>query len=516
MATVITKDAITWTLTGTVTNGTFVTGDPYVVDSGSGVILESRTPAPTGSGSSARNGGMINPKHEATALNGFGTRHIYYHGYDGRVSSGLTYTGGTYANLAVYRDGDNAELSYPVTLNAGDSLCSSGSNNPSGAVPANAEAMADMSVLTVLGSDPGSGLAFRPPYYGTTKPLWLKSQVDYDKLPRLTPPIASPTTGSNPFFATDSSSTAVQKTFERLQYNIHSYSNIGVRTMRPVNNMESYPRDQAGLQCQMIAYMLCDFSGAEETYANRLIQMGIDNYAIVTDFPDGLYAGAGFGFGFLFPILFAGWMLDDADMQGAGALQTSLTDYYGDPIPSFQEVAQTVYSTNALIDYRLPRPRSSYPSGPPLYGDVRLTELPPSNHSDRDPAGKYDGGKYDVYEYPYPWSDETNTWNNNGTLYNVKGSAKMVMPVLASHVMGFSNLWQCPSLLDYVDRWGNDLGMYEFFNINSNNTYNAISTFRRDIGGFSGSGNGFCHLMWQYYRYPGGNATTDGRKLIAF
>lgn len=502
----ITSGAVTWTISGSPVTGTFVNGDPYVVDSGSGVTITARTPAPTGSGTTARNGGMINPKHQSSA-------HIYHHGYDGRVSVGLTYNSGaaTFGDIFQYRDQDNAELSFPITLYAGQSLCSSGSGNPGGGIPggATATAMQDMSVLTILSSDPGTGLAFRPPYSGDTKPLWLKSQVDYSKLPRLTPPIADPTTGGFPL-----QSTSLAR-LERVNYSVHANTNIGVRAMRPTNNLVSYPRDQAAYINQAIAYMLCDFGGLEEGYADKLIQLGIDNYGVIANsgFNGCYYGGAGFGFGALFPILFAGFMLNDSGMLSAGTRSSGDLDYWGDPVPPFQEQANTWYSPNAYDGYLLPRLRSSYPNGVPLYGDPNDSLTPSSNHAKRDPAGKYDGTPGTPANptwYPYPVSDVSNTWNNNGGDYMAPGSAQMVMPALAARLMGFMERYDCPAMFDYVDRFADDWGlMLNFNNPGQNFTRDSLNGFRRDIA-MGGTGNGFCMYMWDQYRYPG------GKKILLF
>jgi hypothetical protein len=505
----ITRHAITWTFSGTPTSGAFVTGDPYFV-AGTGGSITSITPAPTGTGTSARNGSMINPTSSLL------------HGWDGRVHDGEPYNAGagSFPASIKYADARNAGLSLPLTLSANQSLCSSQSLNGGGTLNGgnNPNALSDMSVLTCLASNPGTGLAFRPPYAGSTKPLWLKSQVDYGKLPGLSSPIANPTTGADPILAARTGVTADEATMARLQYDLpYTYQYLTQTTFAPLNNRYWYPSTWARNTCHLILYSLCNFSGSEQTYANRLIQQGIDSYAVLKIDPK-VWAGGGAGFnvGRMFPIMFAGYMLGDSDMLNVCLTSTGMIDVvFSTECAAFQEINSPWSSPNAFTGYRLPRPRSSYPNGPPIYGDTNPISPPSpgygSNHSFKDPAGKYDamlgGGAY-----PYPTTDGGNTIMSNAGDYMQVASPTMPAVALAIRILGLEQYLgpKGEAFLDYCDRWANDPGLWFYFGDRFNHEgfmpgYNQGDyNYRTDIYGFGGSGNGFCRQMWDTYRYPGG------------
>jgi hypothetical protein len=521
----ITRHAITWTFSGTPTSGTFVTGDPYFV-AGTGGTITAISPAPTGTGTTARNGSMVNPTSSLL------------HGWDGRVHQGQPFntaiSGAVFSSDHQYADARNAGLSLPLTLTAGQSLCSSVSSAPG--TPGtgdeyivgfnNPNALSDMSVLTCLASNPGDGLAFRPPYAGSTKPLWLESQVDWGKLPLLSPPIADPTTGGDPFFANDLTSLA------RLQYDLPAfYKYLSVTTFRPINNLEWYPANQAQTYNTAIMYAMCDFSGSERTYARRLIQLGIDLYAVLQNSPDVWVGGAGFSVGRMFPIMFAGYMLDDSDMLNVCSTSTGVTDVvFLNECAAFHEISGCFYSPNAYSGYRLPRPRSSYPNGPPLFGDVSVTSAPSpgygGNHSFKDPAGKYDAyPDNDAYNNnPYPATDGGNTIMANAGTYRDIAAPNFMAPCLAIRLLGIEDYLGTyrEVFLDWCDRWHNDPGLWcsaltTYFDdrwdydgpIAPYNTSDMI--FRQDKYGYGGTGNGFIQSMWNTYRYP-----NNSRKIFVF
>jgi hypothetical protein len=208
--------------------------------------------------------------------------------------------------------------------------------------------------------------------------------------------------------------------------------------------------------------------------------------------------------------------------QNHGSSSTQGLDYDGNPFAAFQELMNTYHSPNAYPGYRLPKPRSAYPSGPPLYGEQRQGLNRGANSSARDPAGEFDGTRgmeSDHYEWhPYPVTSETSTWNaippvDTSGSYMHEGSAEMVMPALCSRIMGFTDLWQEPSFFDYVDRYCNDIGIQDQFGLIWNYTGPIGGNDATDVryhsdNNHGGSGNGFCLDMWNTYRYPG------GRKII--
>jgi hypothetical protein len=479
----ITRNAITWTITGSPTNGTFLNGDPWVVDSGGGVEVTAISPAPTGTGASARNGSMINPTTRT------------HNGYDGRTPAVGT---GTF----VYSDAYNDGLDLPLTLVSGQSLCSSVSANPGGAMPgdsSNPVALTDMSVLTVLASNPGA-TAFRPPYMGTTKTLWTQADVDYGKLPNLAPPVASGSGG----FPVDITAIGMGS---RLIYDFHPVSSVGTTLLRPSNNLNFYPgniQTGSGSRIVQLAMIAISNEANAQTAANRLTQIGIDYYHALLLYPDQYVYGGGFGQGYMLPILFAGHMLGDSGMLEAAATTTGLT-LSSEPIPPFQEQASYYYSASAYSQYRLPRLRNSYPSGPPLYGDMSA-----ANTSRRDASGVYDGcGTEDGANpyYPYP------TLGTARAEYMQANACWGLCPtVLTLRALGIEEKMHSPESLDFADRWANDNGLWAYFDPSGvSNNYGVLTTYHKDIYGFGGTGNGFVSGMWDTYRYP-----NNSRKIFVF
>ena len=167
----ISQHGITWNFSSAVTYGQFVNGDYWVVGP---LTVSSVSPAPT----SGRHGSMVNPTSVGTVQ-----------GYDNRVAG--------YSS--------SERISFPYSMTAGDSVVStiSWANNSISLydqgeadllgknVGANHYALKSAAVLTCLSSTPASD-AFRPPYAGTNKPLFEKSDINYSSLPDLDTPDQSP------------------------------------------------------------------------------------------------------------------------------------------------------------------------------------------------------------------------------------------------------------------------------------------------------------------------------------
>ena len=194
----ITRNEITWYLApsgpglgGTYKVGRYLgvdgagTGDYFVVDPGSGVIVSAVDPAPTGSGSSFRNGSMKNPKPSGS--NG-------YDGWTGQIGS--------------YDSGKSE--SYPVTLTAaasgGDVLASCESNpdttgnkyDITGRNPENNRIrLLALEVLTcVPESAIPTNIAFRPPFMGGS-PATNKKDYDGNSWPSNQPEVVRSYRGPN-------------------------------------------------------------------------------------------------------------------------------------------------------------------------------------------------------------------------------------------------------------------------------------------------------------------------------
>jgi hypothetical protein len=135
--------------------GRFANGDWYVVGP---AVIRQITPAIVGSGASLRNGVDVNP----AVTSGNAQR------WDGRLE-GV----------------QNPTVSFPYIAQPGQSVVKYVSNNPGGECP-DRHCGKFAAVLTVLGSAPASPeTTFRPPYWGSYKPLFSTSSLDLGLLKRL-------------------------------------------------------------------------------------------------------------------------------------------------------------------------------------------------------------------------------------------------------------------------------------------------------------------------------------------
>jgi hypothetical protein len=135
--------------------GRFANGDWYVVGP---AVIRQITPAVVGSGSSLRHGVDVNP----AVTSGNAQR------WDGRLE-GV----------------QNPSVSFPYTAQPGQSIVKYVSNNPGGEC-SDRHCGRFAAVLTVLASAPASPeTTFRPPYWGSYKPLLSTSSLDLSLLERL-------------------------------------------------------------------------------------------------------------------------------------------------------------------------------------------------------------------------------------------------------------------------------------------------------------------------------------------
>lgn len=405
--TIITDGAISWTVTDASDNdlvlntnyGQFVTGGYWVL---AGTKVTAISPAPTtvnwAGTDYAVNGSEINPTIRANT------------GLDGRPS--------TNGDGWTYDAASNAALSLPLSLSAGQSLVSTehaldttGSpptaGAPSGYPGTNCRALDNLSVLTCLASAPASN-SFRPPWYGTTKTIWTQDDVDYTKLPGLTPP-SDPTTGSF---------TWPVPLLNKVQFVLlPPNNNVYGEWFAPEGNRYFYPGSPAGggsIVNRALLYCAFNFADAAEQ-ADYIIQHGIDLYAQWLDDPTCYFFQAGFGTGSLMPMLFAGWMLNDADMMDV-VQEVTPSSWYWDQQYYFAECTQWYYATTSGVskDYRLPRARSDYPNGLPLYGDGTSTAPPyGANITNRDVNGEFDAAAPKPYYLHMSASNDEN--DNSGT-----------------------------------------------------------------------------------------------------
>lgn len=213
-------------------------------------------------------------------------------------------------------------VSYPVTLQAGDSLLSTQSLNGesicdvSGYCPQSGHAyMRKAEVLTVVASPPPAD-AFRPPYIGTTKPQFTFSEVHLELLPRLP-------YGAKPNLAFH------ERVFERVWLE-NLGSNWQGRMSHPLENMPNYGREIGQMVSEGATLLLMDYP--DQTLRKLLIgylQLGIDLYYAVQA-GGSFYADGGHGNGRKWPIIFAGLMFNNFGMKNVtGEFGEDEMTYFG-------------------------------------------------------------------------------------------------------------------------------------------------------------------------------------------
>jgi hypothetical protein len=378
-ATQVSQYGITWTFSQARPVGQFANGDWWVVGP---VTVTSVTPAPT----IGRNGSMVNP---AVGVQGFDS------------------LGGAYS--AVTR------ATFPLTLNPIQSLISTISNPAAtnclryGTEPGWSNyrgecmvtgSMQTQAVLTCVADTLAAG-NFRPPYAGGAfKPLHSAAAIQWARLPLLTPPAAAP------------NKTGVIRNFKRVW--IDHYNSWIIEHTFAIDNRYGYGREVGNIVSEGAQYVMLNTT-VRETLAVRLIQLGIDNYGVLR--AGGKWqADGGHHNGRKWPILFAGLMLDDADMKNVGH------DYSG--AVTFGEDGHTYYGQDSVVLW------GKVCSGEGTYFENGCTGN--GSKDCRDPAGLVDGCA------AYRTCCTSHTW---------------VGEMLAALMMGAKGLWNHNAFFDYVDRW---------------------------------------------------------------
>ena len=139
-------------------------------------------------------------------------------------------------------------------------------------------------------------------------------------------------------------------------------------SLHPVDNGFPYGRDFSTAVSNAALIALTNDSKAVE-FAGRLTQMGIDFYPMWLVNHKGV-EGSGFGWGYKWPILFAGIMLNNDGMKPPPLYRTGTTN-------KFPEDRWTSYGA----------PTPEWPQGKPLWGtryDPEYNECPPDLAANAD------------------------------------------------------------------------------------------------------------------------------------
>ncbi len=410
----VTRFGITWTFDRDYTVRRFVNGDYWVLDEGSGVTVNSVSPAP----SNDMHGSVINPSSS-------------YQGYDSRIP----------------RWNSNLSVSFPKTLHTNDSLVSTISYETSGthadligvSVSWSFHKLKTAAVLTVVGEVPPVD-AFRPPYFGAEKPIFRKSDINYSLLPKLIPPqkISNPSYDFEDISAgrlgrrTQDGSIADQfKRFFERPWILH-VSDWQGRQSHPIENMPNYHREvyrvvQEGAILSLLDLDAIDGPGELDKVLIAFLQLGIDSNYITEN------GGSDSSLG-KWPIIFAGLLFNKPEMDG-------------NPFPNIRTERQTYYIPDDM--------QGSYDGSTVPYGQIwtgyqapegkvvawrqlpGLAEHEHFNPTDKDDSLKYFNGK---------------TWGTREADRHIN-SPGYIGPALSAMIMGAEEIWNHPSLLDYVIRY---------------------------------------------------------------
>ncbi len=383
----VSQHGIVWKLDKSYPCGKFANGDFWVTPASSGgsVVITSMTP----DYSSGRHGWMVNPID--SAMN-----------YDDRISSSFD---ASKIPVLPYAAKGNSSIVKSIS-NSG------GCGNTSGHPPC----LKTAAVLTVLPTVPpnnGSG-TFRPPYFGTAKPLYSVSQLQTNLLPALAPVGSGPTLDQ------------IETRFQRVQLD-HSGSWRG-RYHHPADNymnfsgtgVSNYGSDLArDNNDAALRLMLSDSVSAKMPALVNYVQAGIDWYGASKGGIDYNADGGHFN-GRKLPITFAAILLNDANMKSYVATSGAA---------EFSENGQVYHSSKAG--------RALW--GRPCGGSTYYTVLNGGSGARdcRDPIEMIDGGEV-----------AGGVYQKCCTSKNFKGASAAVRLL-----PGAEAVWNYSPFHEYVDRW---------------------------------------------------------------
>lgn len=334
-------------------SGMFIDGSPYVVmPESAGLTVNSKSPA----WSTDHHGAMVDP----TVIDGGGNP---VQGFDSRVNG----TSGNGPGMQVppnfqefYQN--SARAAFPLDVQTSvDGVKSLVLAKCAASVELGGQSNAgdEIEVVTFLANAPKRP-TFRPPFARTSfgKPLYTRRDVRYSLLPRLDPTGV----GSVPDWT--------QAKYLRRPC-VDLGGTVWGRTIWPTASGDKYPAYHAADIGDVLLGMMLDIDEADDL-ADRVVQYGLDMYAIACAGTTGFIANGGYGWGRLVPIVIAGMLLSNADMMAAATLTTSYNDY---TVPAFGEVGHTFLGGSD----------DDYPGGKPLWGRPHsMSELPYGNHDMRD------------------------------------------------------------------------------------------------------------------------------------
>lgn len=317
----VTQYGITWTFDKAYPVGQFVTGDWWVIGP---VTVVSVSPAPSVAPPNEINDlgtdrwgdtGLVDDKTRRNGSSVLLDATSHLSGFDSRSK--------------LYRA--NLSINYPYQLAVNRSLVSTISNvvvpqrviyadimwEPETSRPS---VLKTAAILTCLPTKPPDD-AFRPPYCGTEKPIFRTSNLHWDRLLNLTPPSITPMPTLDQFAR-----------YLQRPWLDNCEGSYEMFWLFPVDNQAWYGREVARIT-GMAALML--HTAATQTQKTPLlyglVQYGIDLMQICK-MGASFNAGGGITSGRKFPVIFAGWMLNDPTFATASQnaiLQEDTQTYWG-------------------------------------------------------------------------------------------------------------------------------------------------------------------------------------------
>lgn len=446
MASSVSQYGITWTFDKEYPVGTFVNGDWWVVGP---VVITAMTPAFTGT----QNGWEANPN--SGTLQGLDNR---LEGFQASRVPALPYT--ATAGKSIIKGisksgtcGNDAQFHYPCLTTA--------------------------AVLTVLGSVPANNgsTTFRPPFFGTDKPMFTTAQMKTNLLPSYAPVSGAP------------SLTSAARRYQRVQVDygntwygryMHPSQNYAF-VDNPSNDQVSEYGSELGIDAADVALrlMLNDSLSAKMPALTNYVQAGIDIYGMHKGGVRWVSDGGHF-LGRKLPAVFAAVMLDDATMKAE--ISNAVYPTYGDDGHAYNTTNQQTINALAAAGY-----------GPALYGKPcdtgeyerqQLQDVGPRDC--RDPIAMIDGGEAPGDSYQLCCVSQP-----------LKGSS------LAARLLpGGKAVWNYQPLHDYIDRWVGFGAWASPDNWNSlgrtpARAYTNRQGTQRNGGSYDST---FVHNMWNAYR----------------
>lgn len=471
----VTQYGITWTFDKEYPVGQFVTGDYFVV--GDTVTVSSVNPASSGTGTSFRDGSMVNP----------GTSEVWKHAYDGRANTGDVFD-------------EDLDVSFPVALSANDSLCSSISNE----TDVSWSYVNTIAVLTVLSTAPYAD-CFRPPCVGTTRTLFRWSTVvgNLGLIPNLTLP--------------DGASLPDASAYSGRPEVIHVPAYM-LRYNYPSSNYPPYYGDRFTLWGPLalaISVRTADWSSEADRLAmiRKFVQTGIDDWGFHS-------AGLVTYYNSFFPTVFAGLMLGDSDLLNAYLDGGAATyEYFTSTLFYYREIDTRYGSGPSIGDGTYDdRPSDVYPirnNADTIDLGMKVTEFDdadgiqdvrtgyyartgkrPIFYPDALSAGATEPYNGYVQEILHP-TDETLvlpgdslTRDYGEVWYRLENSQYLTMFTLAALILGIDDkIKNGAKYVLYADRW-----MYETQDIITDSDLGSID------GRYASMGSAFANAMWEDYR----------------